>query len=291
MWLQDVRNGIALVVRQQQRIGIRALPPGGKTERDLGWLGWSLLYDMTPDGKKILFTEEADGGGPNYTVFVRDTDGSPPVRISEGNGLAISPDGKWVVTHPANGSVLSIVPTGAGEARTLTHDKVTYSGARYLPDGKQLLAVGVEAGHGARDYLIDLSTGDSKPLTPEGTSGIGVSPDGRSIAVLDPEGKWGVWSLEAGGFRPIQGLDNKYFVADWARDGSSVYVMSSRPNDRADNVYLVNIRTGKMDLWKSLATLGQTGNAGSLQFSSDRTAYAYIYSQTLSEAYVARDLK
>ena len=291
IWLQDLRNGVALVVRQQQRIGIRALPPGGKTERELGWLGWSILADITPDAKRILFTEEADGGGPNYTVFVRDTDGSPPVRISEGIGLAISPDGKWVVTHPANGGVLSIVPTGAGEARTLTHDKVTYSGAHYLPDGKQLLAVGVEAGHGVRDYLIDLGSGNSTPLTPEGTSGIILSPDRQSIAVLSPEGKWGIWRLSGGGFRPIPGLDTRYSVADFARDGSSVYVGSTEPNDRTANVLLVNIQTGKMNVWKSLVTLGQTASAGGLQFSSDRTAYAYVYSQTLSEAYIARGLK
>ena len=291
MWLQDLRNGFALIVRQQQRIGIRALPPGGKNERDLGWLGWSLLDDLTPDGKRILFTEEADGGGPNYTVFVRDTDGSPPVRISEGIGLAISPDGKWVVTHPANGGALSIVPTGAGESRTLTHDAITYSAARYMPDGKQLLAVGVEAGHGARDYLVDLANGNSKPLTPEGMSGIDLSPDGRNVAAVGPDAHWGVWPLDGAGFRPIPGLDNTYYVADWARDGSSVYAGSTLPNDRAAKIYRVNIQTGKMDLWKSLLPEGQTVSAGGLQFSSDRNAYAYVYSQTLSEAYIARRLK
>jgi hypothetical protein len=64
MWLEDLRDGVALIQRNQQRIAIRALPPGEKSERELGWLGWSILGDMTPDGKRILFTEEADGGGP-----------------------------------------------------------------------------------------------------------------------------------------------------------------------------------------------------------------------------------
>jgi len=77
------RNGVALMVTHQSRIGIRGMPPDGTKELELGWFGWSGLTDMTPDGRKILFVEAGDGGGPNYTVFVRGTDGSPPVRIGK----------------------------------------------------------------------------------------------------------------------------------------------------------------------------------------------------------------
>src|SRR5208337_1186713 len=104
---------------------------------------------------------------------------------------AISPDGKWVITEPAKGETLILVPTGAGESRQLTHDAVSYGPVHFFPDGKRLLASGIEAGHGGRDYVIDLSTGDSKPVTPEGISGTHMSPDGRSVAVRGPDGKRG----------------------------------------------------------------------------------------------------
>jgi hypothetical protein len=78
MWLQDRYNDMGLMATHQLRIGIRGIEPGGKQEHELGWFGWSGLNDMTPDGKYILFNEEGDGGGPNYTVFMRNTDGSPP---------------------------------------------------------------------------------------------------------------------------------------------------------------------------------------------------------------------
>ncbi len=84
-----------------------------------------------------------------------------------------------------------------------------YGAVRWLPDGKQLLASGIEAGHGARDYLIDVSTGDSKPVTPEGISGVRLSPDGRSTAVQGADGKWGIWPLDGSGIRLIPGLDAK----------------------------------------------------------------------------------
>jgi len=42
---------------------------GWKEEQELGWFGWAQLRDITRDGHKILFEEEGDGGGPNYTCF------------------------------------------------------------------------------------------------------------------------------------------------------------------------------------------------------------------------------
>jgi Tol biopolymer transport system component len=293
MWLQDLRNGLALMVAHQIRIGIRGMPPGGKEERELGWLGWSLLRDISRDGKKVLFEEDGDGGGPSYTVFIRDTDGSPPVRIGNGTGEAISPDNKWVITRPAKEGALFVVPTGAGEARQLTHDNISYGAVRYLPDGKQLLASGIEAGHGARDYLIDVNSGNSKPITPEGVVGIQLSPDGRSTAVLGPDGKWGIWPLDGGGMRPIPDLDSKYRVTGWTSDGAFLYAASSKPGERIAKVYKVNGATGKMELWKSFGEGTPTGSAGvsAPRFSSDQSAYAYVYSQVLSQAYVVKGLK
>ncbi len=292
VWLEDLRNGTALMVRHQERIGIRGLEPGGKEERELGWFGWSLARDISPDGRKVLFEEEGNGGGPNYTVFLRDTDGSPPAKIGEGLAGAISPDGKWVITKPAKGGPLSLVPTGAGESRTLTHDAVDYGAVRFLPDGKHLLTSGIENGHGRRDYLIDLSNGDSKPITPEGVSGVHLAPDGRSAAVLGPDGKWGIWPLEGGGIHPIPGLDSKYYVAGWFPDGISIYVASSR-SEKAVKVYRVNSQTGKMELWKTFGAEAGAGvtETGAPHFSSDGTAYAYVYVRTLSEAYVVTGLK
>jgi Tol biopolymer transport system component len=293
VWLQDMRNGAALVVTHQQRIGIRGLAPGGKEEHELGWFGWSLVRDISRDGHKIVFEEEGNGGGPNYTVFLRDTDGSPPARIGEGNAEAISPDSKWVITRAAKGGPLLLVPTGAGESRQLTHDTVSYNGVRFLPDGKRLLASGIEAGHGRRDYLIDLSNGDSKPLTPEGVAGLRLSPDGRTAAVLGPDGKWGVWPIDGGGgMRNIPGLDSSLRVTGWSTDGKLVYVSSSRSEQTA-RVYKVDIATGKMEPWRTFGAGVGAGitETGAPMFSADGTAYAYVYVQILSNAYVVTGLK
>ena len=296
MWVEDLRNGTVLMVANHTRLGIRGMAPGGKEEHELGWFGWSELRDISLDGRKIVFDEEGEGGGPNYTVFLRDTDGSPPARIGEGDSMAISSDGKWVITKPAKGGQLSLVPTGAGEARQLTHDAVSYSVVRFLPDGKRLLASGIEVGHGGRDYLIELSSGDSKPITPEGTAGTVVSPDGKSVAVRGPDGKRGIWPLEGGGFHPIPGIESNLTIIGWTADGGSVYVVPSRRVGQALKsvpVSRVNIQTGKMEPWK---TFGEETGAGvstvvAPHLSSDGNAYAYLYVRVLSEAYVVQGLK
>jgi WD40 repeat protein len=292
MWLQDIRDGMALVLGHRVRLNLRGVPPGGGQERELGWLGWSYMRDITPDGRKILFEEQGDGGGPNYTVFLRDTDGSPPVRIGEGMGLAISPDSKWVITKPAKGGPLSVVPTGAGEARRLTHDNIDYGVVRFLPNGKQLLASGIEVGHGTRDYLIDLGSGDAKPLTPEGVSGVCNSPDGRKVAVMGPDGKWGYWPLDGGGLHPIPGLDSKFNIIGWTPDGGSVYAISreSRASGGAAKIFRVDTTTGKIEFWKAFGA-NVPGGVGTPQLPNDPTAYAFGYTQVQSEAYVVKGLK
>jgi|HubBroStandDraft_5_1064220.scaffolds.fasta_scaffold05207_2 Tol biopolymer transport system component len=293
MWLEDMRNGIALMVTNQRRVGIRGTQPDGKEEIELGWFGWSHLSDLTPDGHKVLFDEEGDGGGPNYTVFLRDTDGSPPVRIGEGNGLAISPDAKWVVTQPATGGPLSLVPAGAGEVRQLTHDHVNYQTVRWLAGGKALLANGIEPGHGIRDYLIEVSTGNSKAITPEGVGGVLPSPDGRSTAVLGPDGKWGIWPLAGGGLHLIPGLDSKDRVIGWSPDSESVYAVSLRQRGKTTHVNRVSIATGQSAPWKTFGDDLPPGaeSATDSYLAADGGAYTYLYSQTLSQVYVVRGMK
>jgi WD40 repeat protein len=292
MWLEDIRSGAALMVTHQVRLGILGVAPGGKEERELGWFGWANLGGMTPDGRKVLFDEEGNGGGSNYTVFVRDTDSSPPVRIGDGVSLAISPDAKWVITEPAKGGPLRIVPTGAGEARQLTHDNVSYQAVRWLTGGRELLASGIEPGHGVRDYLIEVSNGDSKPITPEGMSGEQASPDGRSTAVETSDGKWGIWPLDGGGLRLIPGLDTNYRVVGWSPDGGSVLAVPARKREKTSNVYRVTMATGKMELWKTFgAGMPAGGTIGGSYLSGDGGAYAYVYNQTLSRVYVVRGMK
>jgi hypothetical protein len=55
----------------------------------------------------------------------------------------------------------------------------------------------------------------------------------------------------------------------------------------------VNTTTGKSEFWKEFGTALSGGITGvsAPHFSSDGSAYAYVYVRTLSQAYVAKGLK
>jgi serine/threonine protein kinase/Tol biopolymer transport system component len=291
MELQDIRNGAALVVTKLAGTGIRVSARGASEEREMGWFDQSVLTAISRDDRNVLFFDVGEGGGPNYSIFLRGLDGSPPVALGQGRSRAISPDGKWVVAQSAKGGGLNLTPTRAGEPRSLTHDAVNYSEASYLPDGKQILAAGIEPGHGKRDYLIDVATGNSKPVTPEGTSGVHVSPDGKSAAVRGPDGNYSVWALDGSGSHPIPGLDPNYTVISWAADGNSVFVRRNEFS-KSLKIYQANLSSGKMDLWKSLgADAPGVGVGIDAYISPDGLAYAYTYSYRSSQAFVVTGLK
>ncbi len=143
-----------------------------------------------------------------------------------------------------------------------------------------------------RDYLIDVVSGDSKPITPEGIAGTTVSVDGRRTAVRGPDGKWGVWPVEGGGFQPIPELDGKWVITGWSPDGNSLYAIASHTQERARRLYRVDVATGKIEPWKTFGTeLGAGAIAAPPDFSSDGSAYAYLYFQDLTVAYVVRGLQ
>jgi hypothetical protein len=127
------------------------------------------------------------------------------------------------------------------------------------------------------------ATGDSKPITPEGTVGRYISPDGRSIGVLGPDGSRGVWSIEGNSYRPIPNWERKNTINGWTPDGASVYATENQLRNPTANIYRVNVTTGKSEFWKTFG--------GVPHFSADGSAYYYVYEETLSQAFVVRGLK
>jgi hypothetical protein len=194
--IQDVRGGRALVTHNRLRTEVRVLPPNETGERDISWLDLTFAVDMSADGTTLLLNEDGEGGGPRRSVYLRHTDGSPPIRLGEGLGRALSPDGRWVISLvPTSPSQLTLLPTGAGEPRTLSRGTlVEYQWAYWFPDSRRLLIVGSEAGRPSRLFVQDVEAGEPRPLTPEGTrvpqGTQPISGDGKLVAAFSsgPDG-------------------------------------------------------------------------------------------------------
>ena len=117
----------------------------GGDERDLSWLDWSTVADLSADGKTVLFYEWGEGVGAAPIVYARNVDGSDAVRLGAGKALALSPDGRWALAlQETSPPQLVLLPTGAGESRPLPAEGLTdFYWARWFPDGRRILVVGV----------------------------------------------------------------------------------------------------------------------------------------------------
>jgi eukaryotic-like serine/threonine-protein kinase len=289
--LQDIASdGRLLLTRDEQRAGIRGLAPDATRERDLSWLDWSLVVDISHDGNTLLFDEQGEEGGPTYTVAERDMRGSPPVPLGEGMAGDFSPDGKWAITTVSY-TQLELLPTGAGTIRRL--DRYGIQQYRHMihwmPDGRQILFSGNEAGHAVRCYVQNIDGGKPSPVTPEGVSFCEASPDGKLISGMDATGMK-LYPLDGGAPRSITGLQPGEFF-DWTSDPRFGYVYERKT--APVKIYRLNLQNGQRQLFKEIDPVDETGlyDMSHLLMSADGRAYVYGYSRLLSELYLVSGVK
>ncbi|MGD0180093.1 MAG: protein kinase [Terriglobales bacterium] len=296
------RDGRVLLARADRRREVMGLDPGATKERDLSWLDYSYPADLSADGKTLLFDEEGIGGGVQYgdaqdltyAVYVRNTDGTPAIRLGEGGASALSPDQKWViVVTPIAPGQLRLLPTGAGETQSLTTDNINHQWARWFPDGKRLVFSGNEPGRGVRFYSQDIAGGKPKAISPEGVDAqnFAISPDGQMIAGIGPDQKGYLYPAAGGEPRPVNGMDPGDIPINWSQDARSLYLC--RTGEVPAKVYRLELATGKKSVWKQIAPLDPTGvsTIGPILMTPDGKTYVYGFHRTLGDLYLVEGLK
>jgi serine/threonine protein kinase/Tol biopolymer transport system component len=292
--LLDVgRDGDVLLTRGNDRAGIVGLAPGAAKEHDLSWLDWSTPGDLSADGSTMLFTEGGEGGGPKYAVYLRKTDGSPAIRLSEGNGAALSPDGKWAAVRPNTAPApLLVFPTGVGESKPLFQDSINHLWARWLPDGKRMVFSGNEAGHGFRFYVESVEEGNPRPISPEGVNpAVLVSPKGDFVASNGPDNRIYLYPVAGGDPVTVSGALPDEVPTGWSGDGRLLYVY--RFGAIPAKVFQIDLSTGQRKPWKELVPSESAGidNIRGVELSADGKSYVYGYVRTLSDLYLVEGLK
>jgi WD40 repeat protein len=275
-----------------------AAAPLPEPERDASWLDWSILNDLSPDGRMILFSETREGGGAKSAVYLRRADAPAPVRLADGMGDALSPDAKWVLAH--QGAKLVIVPTGTGEPREIKVDGSFESGAAWLPDSRRVI-VGGAAGKGAyRLYVIDTLDETARPVSPEGiwSGGVrsfAVSPDARFVAGMNAEETIVLYPLDGTAALPVPlqvpGVEKGEIPIQWSADGGSLFVY--RPTALPARVHRVTLATGQRELWRELTAADPAGvyKIAPVTVTPDGNAYAYTAMRVLSELYLAEGVR
>jgi eukaryotic-like serine/threonine-protein kinase len=293
--LRDIgRDGRVLLARNTFRMEIRALIDGEDAERDLSWFELPLLTDLSADGGRIVFCESGDAGGPGYGIYLRATDGSPPVRLGDGRPFALSPDGKWVLSRSVRPPFdLALLPTGAGDSRVLKDQGLRdHRWASWFPDGTRLLIVASAAGRLPRMWVQDVAGGRPRPITPEGAAGRDavISPDGRYVVAFPAGAPRALrYPVEGGEPETIAGLEDGEYPVQWTDDGA-LYV---RTGGMPVKVFRIDVATGARAAWKELAPADPAGVSWMLRLmlTRDGRSYAYGFHRALSELYLVEGLK
>jgi Tol biopolymer transport system component len=289
------RDGKVLLSRSVNQREIAFGRAGEARERDLSWFDWSYPVDMLTSADTILFYESGLGTAPAYGVFIRRTDGSPAVRIGDGNPLSLSPDGRFAIAKTLSSPTqIVLLPTGAGEPKTLPFGAVEGAQASWFPDGRRILLEGHEADHGARLYVAGADGGSIRPISGEGVRINGsnpVSPDGMFVTATGRDGKSYVYPVNGGEPRPIHGLSEDDEISRWSSDGMSLYVF--RHGELPAKVVRLNLLTGKREPWREVLPSDPSGvlTITPILLTPDGKSYSYSYPRILSQLFLGTGLK
>jgi hypothetical protein len=287
--LQDVsQDGRALVaagtIRSQMRVG--SLHEG--SDRDLSWFDWGTSFSLSRDGSLLGFMESGEGAGSKYGIFVRPTNGDPALRVADGEGEAISPDGAQVAVYTRGTRKVSVVPTGAGSPRSIDlNGPESVISMAWFPDNRRIAAVAAEPGRRARTYVIDTQTGSVSALTPEGTAGTFVSPDGKWLLI----GRTGrpklLYDVQSKASTPLKGAELADGNAGWTTDSKAVFV--TRVGAGGIRLFRIDIETGART---PVTTLGASvDQSGIIQYlgavmAGDGDHFSYAVARELSQLFL-----
>ena len=252
-------------------------------QKDLTWFDWCYPSDLSAARQSVLFDVQS---AFSSQVYVRRLDGSPAARLADGKSFAFSPDGQWaLITSQVGAGRLLLVPTGAGEPRTLVAGTLNIQWGSFTPDGRHVLFNGIEPGHGSRAYVLDLPAGKPRPVTAEGVypaPGHTVSPDGSRFVATGPSRALGIYPLAGGSPVPLPGARPGEFASRWTKDGRGVYVYKPELPGRID---VVDVATGERRLWKEVVPPDPAGVSQIEPFvvSEDGSVFLYSYRRLLDE--------
>jgi DNA-binding winged helix-turn-helix (wHTH) protein len=248
-------DGRLLLERATLRSEMLLAHEGRPELEDLSWLDFSAAVSMSADGSAILFYESGQGGGPDYTTFVRRTDAALPVRVGTGRAVSLSPDGQWVLSIPLREpNRVDVVPVGPGEGRQVRVPAAdAYEMAGFLGDGRTLYVTTQDAARRRTTWLVDADGRNPRRLPlPDGRAVLEdtFSPDGTRLlsSCVDRKGVC-VFPVDGGAPIPVKGARPEWRAAGW---------------DVRGRLYFREAMHGPQELWRLDPVTGRAQSIGAL---------------------------
>jgi hypothetical protein len=285
-------EGRALLHRGSDRWGTRATAPGGGEEHDYSIFDASVPASLSADGRTVLLEEfsEAAGGG---AVYVRRLDDGPAVRISDGFGWDLSPDGRSALVRRGNPPGLFAVPTGPGLQQALDLGSISPRWGRWVPPAAETAVVlGSEKDRPLRLWSVGRN-GPPRPLGPEaGFTFFAVSPNGRTVAARTEPGAITLLPLEGGEARRIRDIPDDLAVGSFSADGQGLFLVRTSVSIPCE-VQRLDLRRERIEPWMKVAPADATGvnRCSWMNLAADGRTYAYGYFQASGDLFLAEGFR
>jgi len=289
-------DGRFLISRNDFKYTVTASIDGGP-ERDLSWLDNSFSPSLSDDGKRILFCDGAAESKGFYTVCLRNTDGSPVIRLGDGASIGLSSDGAWALALlEKNPPEIEMLPTGPGEARHWANPNIEhYAGAGWMPNSREILIAGNEPGRATRFYIQAIGGGAMRPVSPEGFGidlRMAVSPDGKQFAARNQQtNAWNVCQIDGGQCAPLRGAEDDDAPMAWSTDGKSLY-LGNHKQGPTSVIWRIEVSTGRREAWKKIVP-ADSGGAVEIfpaSITPDGKSFSIQYDRSLDELYTMEGL-
>ncbi|MFH1175881.1 MAG: protein kinase [Acidobacteriota bacterium] len=294
MALQDVAtDGRVLVTTNERRARIFFRGEDDASERELSWLDWSILSDLSPDGRWIALSESGEGAGESPLVYLRETNGAPAMKLGSGQNPTFSPDAQSVVATLVEPPGIVIYPVGTGQPRTIPLPGYAVGWAGLLPGGKGIWFDGGELSRPRRFYVMGLDGERPRPVTPEGVrfARPGITPDGSYVV-----GKMGaavrLYPIAGGDPLLLKGVQGDDEIAGWSGDGESLF--TCRRTELPVQVFRASLATGSRTVVREIVPSERSGVGSSsvrVIVTPDARSYAYLVRQTLSELHLIEGIR
>jgi len=287
------RDGRLLLGRETSWRTVEALTAGRATPGDYSLRDSTVARFMTPDGRALLLSDQSVDP---YSTYLQRTDGSPPVRLGEGDAYGLSPDAKWVVAFTGDAPPRILLhPTGPGESRDVPNEHgILFDSIGWLPDGQRLVAFGAAPSERSRGWVIDTDDGAARAFSEEGASFAWVepvvSPDGSRVIGQDAGGRPRMYSLDGGPSQSISGMAEDERVLQWTEDGQALFVgMRVGP---AWRVRRLDLETGSETPWAEIIPREVAGlRLSSIYLTPNGRFWAHSSSRLLSDLYVVEGIR
>ncbi len=296
--LHDISaEGLVLLGRISESSEILGDFPGEAHPRNFSHLDRSEVAGLAPSGDTLLFNEVGRSG--RRGMYLRQTDGSPPKRLADGYGRALSPDGKFVLSNARPDPQMFLIPTGPGQPRLIETPGLRPGGRMgFFPDSRRIWFMAEDPAGGRRAWMLDLSGGKARTVTPLGVGGSVLSDDGRFLCARATDGDWYLYPTEAAEIHKVVGLRPAEEPIQVTQNGKLLYVRGAdelRPGEPPvdTRVYRVDPRTGRRELWKEIRPINPLagGAIGGIVFSADGKTCVYTYHRYSSELFLVEGLK